>query len=164
MFRLPRIRTMLQVAIFSERMDTKRIGDHMEAIQRTEPQSLRGRTLSASLTVNDLAKSLAWYEGVVGFTVDQKHEREGRLVAVSLKAGDVRILIGQDDGKKGLNRVKGEGMSLHIATVQNVDALAKQVKDRGGVLELEPTDMPWGARLFRVRDPDGFTLNISSQQ
>src|SRR5205823_9287802 len=73
-----------------------------------EPQSFRGLVLSPSLTVKDLEKSLAWYQDVVGFTVDRKHERDGKLRAVSLRAGAVRLLIGQDDGAKGWDRVKGE--------------------------------------------------------
>ena len=132
--------------------------------QRAQPESFRGRELSASLTVKDLEKSLAWYRDVVGFTLDQKHEREGKLVAVSLKAGDVRLLIGQDDGAKGWDRAKGEGFSLQITTAQNVDELAKHIKESGGTLDMEPTDMPWGARVFRLRDPDGFKLAISSER
>jgi uncharacterized glyoxalase superfamily protein PhnB len=127
-------------------------------------ESFRARTLAAALTVKDLQKSLAWYRDVVGFTVDQKHEREGKLRAVSLKAGDVRILIGQDDGAKGWDRVKGEGFSLQITTDQNVDEIAKRIKALGGTLESEPADTPWGARLFRLRDPDGFKLAISSDR
>ncbi len=121
-----------------------------------------GRTISASLTVKDLQKSLDWYQDVVGFTVDRRHEREGKLVAASLKAGEVRILIGQDDGAKGWDRVKGEGFSLHITTDQNIDELASRIKAQGGSLLSEPADMPWGARVFRVQDPDGFKLAISS--
>ena len=124
-------------------------------------QSFRGRTLTASLTVKDLQKSLAWYRDVVGFTVDQNHEREGNLTAVSLKAGDVRLLIVQDDGARGWDRVKGEGFSLQIITDQNVDEIAKRIKDLGGTLDSQPADTPWGARVFRVRDPDGFKLVIS---
>ena len=129
-----------------------------------ERQSFRARALSASLTVKDLQKSLAWYQDVVGFTVDQKHEREGKLMAVSLKAGDVRLLIGQDDGAKGWDRVKGEGFSLQITTDQNVDEIANRIKELGGTLDSEPADMPWGARVFRFRDPDGFKLTISSER
>ena len=112
--------------------------------------------------MKDLERSLAWYRDVVGFTVDRKHEREGKLRAVSLRAGDVRILIGQDDGAKGWDRVKGEGFSLQITTNQNVDELAKRIRDLGGTLDMEPRDMPWGARIFRLKDPDGFKLTISS--
>ena len=126
------------------------------------PKPFHGRTLSASLTVKDLSKSLAWYHEVVGFAIDRKHEREGKLRAVSLSAGDVGILIGQDDGAKGWDRVKGEGFSLQITTDQNVDEMAKRIKELGGTVELEPVDMPWGARVFRLRDPDGFKLTISS--
>ena len=124
--------------------------------------SFRARSLAASLTVKDIEKSLAWYRDVLGFTVDQRYEREGTLRAVSLKAGDVRILIGQDDGAKGWDRVKGEGFSLQFTTGQNVDEIAKRIKELGGTLDSEPADMPWGVRVFRLRDPDGFKLVISS--
>jgi uncharacterized glyoxalase superfamily protein PhnB len=125
--------------------------------------SFHGTTLSAALTVNDLAKSLAWWRDVLGFTVEQQHEREGRLLAVSLSAGDVRILLGQDDGAKGWGRTKGDGFSLQITTGQDIDALAARIKDAGGILENEPVDTPWGRRMFRLRDPDGFRLTISSE-
>jgi predicted enzyme related to lactoylglutathione lyase len=130
--------------------------------QQPEPESFRARTLSVSLTVKDLDKSLVWYQDVVGFTVDQKYEREGKLRAVALKAGEVRVLIGQDDGAKGWDRVKGEGFSLLITTDQNVDEFANRIKERGGTLESEPADMPSGGRIFRLQDPDGFKLAISS--
>lgn len=134
------------------------------AERRAQPETLRGRALSASLTVNDLEKSLAWYVGVVGFTLDQRHERDGTLRAVSLKAGTVRLLLGQDDGAKGWERTKGEAFSLQITTRQDIDGIARRIKERGGVLETEPTDMPWGSRAFRIRDPDGFILGISSER
>lgn len=130
--------------------------------ERTQPESFRARALSASLTVKDLQKSLHWYRDVLSFTVDQQYEREGTLRAVALKAGDVRIVIGQDDGAKGFDRIKGEGFSLHFTTAQNVDEFAERIRELGGTLETEPTDMPWGARVFGLRDPDGFKLNISS--
>jgi uncharacterized glyoxalase superfamily protein PhnB len=134
------------------------------ATKRAEPESFRARTLSASLTVKDLQKSLAWYHDVVGFAVDRRIEREGKLRAVALKAGDVRLVINQDDGAKGWDRVKGEGFSLQITTDQSVDELANRIKKLGGALESEPADMPWGARIFRLRDPDGFKLVISSDR
>jgi uncharacterized glyoxalase superfamily protein PhnB len=133
------------------------------ATPRTQPESFRGRSLAASLTVSDLPRSLAWYRDVVGFTVDRKFEREGRLAAVALKAGGVELLLTQDDGGRGAERIKGEGFSLQITTTQDVDAFAQRIQDRGGVLTSEPADV-WGARVFRMQDPDGFRLTISSQR
>ena len=97
------------------------------------------------------------------FAVDRKHEGEGKLMAVSLKAGDVRLLIGQDDGARGWDRVKGEGISLQLTTAQNIDELARRVRERGGTLESGPADV-MGARMFRLLDPDGFKLVISAER
>ncbi|MEO8188809.1 MAG: VOC family protein [Acidobacteriota bacterium] len=124
--------------------------------------SFRALSLEVSLTVKDLPKSLAWYRNVMGFSEDQRHERDGKLMAVSLKAGNVRILIGQDDGARGWERVKGEGFSVQFTTDQNIDELAARIQSQGGVLATEPIDMPWGARVFRVQDPDGFRIAVSS--
>lgn len=130
---------------------------------RAQPESFRGRSLSASLTATDLQKSLAWWRDVVGFHVDEEHVRDGRLAAASIVAGGVRLILSQDDGAKGLERKKGEGISLYVTTIQDVDELARHIQERGGVLDQEPTDMPWGARVFRLRDPDGFMLAISKE-
>lgn len=134
-----------------------------ESAERAQPESFRGRELTASLTCNDLQESLAWYRDVMGFHVHQEYARDdGSLGAAQLVAGDVRLLIGQDDGAKGWDRKKGEGFSLHITTAQDVDDMAARIKDRGAALEDEPADMPWGTRAFRVRDPDGFLMTISN--
>jgi uncharacterized glyoxalase superfamily protein PhnB len=126
------------------------------------PQGLHGLALSASLTVGDLRRSLAWYRDALGFAVDREFERGGALTAVSLRAGEVRVLLAQDDGAKGADRARGEGFSLMITTDQDVDAIARRVREAGGTLDSEPADTPWGMRAFRLRDPDGFRLTISS--
>jgi len=115
--------------------------------------------LDPTAKIKDLSKG---QKARVGLLIALAYRPDGRLRAVSLRAGDVRILINQDDGAKGLDRVKGEGFSLQITTDQNVDEIAKRIKELGGKLEMEPADMPWGARIFRLKDPDGFKLTISS--
>jgi Uncharacterized protein conserved in bacteria len=84
-----------------------------------------------------------------------------KLRAVALKAGNVRILLNQEDGAKGWDRVKGEGLSLQFVTTGNVDEIAARIKASGSTLDVEPADMPWGVRMFRLRDPDGFKLVFS---
>lgn len=118
--------------------------------------------LGVSLTAKDLPASVAWYRDVVGFTVDQEYVRDGTLRAVALRAGDVRILLNQDDGGRGWDRVKGEGFSLSFTTPESIDDVANRIKARGGALATEPADMPWGVRMFRLLDPDGYKLSISS--
>lgn len=107
---------------------------------------------------------MAWYRDVLGFSVSQKYEREGTLRAVSLAAGAAKILLSQDDGTKGLDRARGEGMSLQITTAQNIDAIAQRARAAGGSLESDPFDSPFGTRVFRLKDPDGFKFVISSER
>jgi uncharacterized glyoxalase superfamily protein PhnB len=125
-------------------------------------EALRGESLQASLTVSDLERSTKWYADVLGFDVERRHEREGRLLAVTLSAGAVRLLLTQDDGARGWDRAKGEGVSFQLTTQQSADALAEAIKARGVTLDTEPVTMPHGARVFRLRDPDGFRFAISS--
>lgn len=126
-------------------------------------EPLAASTLSASLTVKDLPASVAWYRDVLRCTVQRTFDRAGKLFAASLRAGAVPILLTQDDGARGLDRVKGEGISLQLTTGQNIDELARGIRERGGTLESEPADV-MGARAFRLRDPDGFKLVISSER
>lgn len=83
----------------------------------TTPEAFKARALNMSLTLKDVQASQDWYRDVIGFTVDQEFEREGKLRSVALKAGDVRFILNQDDGAKGWNRTKGEGFSFMFTTV-----------------------------------------------
>lgn len=127
-------------------------------------EPFKARSLSASLTVKDVTRSLAWYRDVLGFAVDRPYEREGRLVGVSLRAGDVRILLNQDNGAKGTDRVLAQGFSMMITTSEIIDEAAARIRAAGGTLDSEPADMPWGSRVFRVKDPDGYSYAISSER
>ena len=128
-------------------------------IQSPVPEKFHGST-SVSITVKDIQKSATWYQNVVGFGVERTIEREGKLYIVSLKAGEVRISLNQDDGANGWDRIKALGFSINIWTTEDIDAIANRIKASGGKLDSEPVDAPWGARFFRLLDPDGFKLAI----
>jgi len=130
-------------------------------ISETAALPLVAQNLGASLTVADVRRSLAWYRDVLGFSLDREHERDGKLIAASLRAGEIRILLTQEDGAKGVDRVKGQGFSLQITTAQDIDVIASNAKRAGATLDSEPADA-WGVRVFRLRDPDGFRLVFSS--
>lgn len=132
------------------------------AASTTQSEPLSATALNLSLTVKDLSKSVTWYRDVVGFTVDREIVRDGVLRGVAIAAGSVRLLLNLDDGARGWDRKKGEGFSFQLRTSQNLDEIANAIKARGGTLALEPTDMPWGARIMRLVDPDGFRFSIST--
>jgi uncharacterized glyoxalase superfamily protein PhnB len=123
--------------------------------------SLNAQSLEVALTVAAVRSSAAWYRETLGFGIEREFERDGRLIAIRLRAGAIRILLTQDDGAKETGRAKGEGFSFQITTPQPIDAIAARAKQAGAVLDLEPVDV-YGARVFRLRDPDGFRIAVSS--
>lgn len=127
---------------------------------RAKSSALAMGAASPAFTVNDLDRSLAWYRDVLGFSVGERWEQDGKLMGVSLKAGKVDFMIAQDDWKKGRDRKKGDGFRLYCTTTQNVDALAKGIVARGGTIDSGPQDQPWGTRDFSMTDPDGFKITI----
>lgn len=135
-----------------------------DTFQRSQPERLRARTLTPSLTVSDLPASLAWYRDVVGFHVKESHETDGVPTGYELVAGNQMLFISQDDFAKGRDRAKGLGMRFFLTTAQDVDELADGIKARGGTLASEPADLPWGPRAFSLVDPDGFTFSIVSAE
>jgi uncharacterized glyoxalase superfamily protein PhnB len=123
---------------------------------------LQATEIMPSLTVNDLQESIRFYEGL-GFAIEERWEDSGVLMGVMMMAGKCRIGLGQDDWKKGRDRVKGQGMRIYLTTTQNVDDLAARAKAAGVTLESEPHDTPWKSRAFEVTDPSGFKLTISTE-
>lgn len=130
---------------------------------RKQPESLRLRDIAPGLTVNDLAKSTAFYVDALGFSVEERWETEGELRGVMLRAGRCRIGLSQDDFAKGRDRAKGLGMSIWLTTVQDLEKVVARIKQNGITLEQELGEMPWGGRAFALVDPDGFRLTITSE-
>jgi lactoylglutathione lyase len=130
--------------------------------RRHQPETLRLRAVAVGLTVNDLQRSLAWYRDVLGFVVTEEWRTEGTLRGVEMRAGAVELFLGQDDWKKGRDRIKGEGFRIYGRTAQDIDCVAAVIKSRGGVLAHEPRTQPWGERDFGLVDPDGFKITVST--
>ncbi|HYT66631.1 MAG TPA: VOC family protein [Vicinamibacterales bacterium] len=123
---------------------------------------LQAKTVSPMLTVDNLQRSVAFFEGL-GFGIEERWEEKGVLLGVMLRAGEARISLSQDDWKKGRDRQKGVGMRIFVGTAQNIDQLAADARKAGIALDAEPHDTPWGSRAFEVTDPSGFRLTIASE-
>ncbi len=126
--------------------------------------TLHATNLGCSITCKDLQASLRFYREAIGFEVAQTYEDEGKVVAAVVSAGDCRIVLNQDDGKLGWDRIKGQGfyLQINVAGAADVDAAAARIAAAGGTLLSEPADREWGVRMFQFKDPDGFKLGVST--
>jgi uncharacterized glyoxalase superfamily protein PhnB len=129
----------------------------------TTQEAVQISAILPTLTVDDLQKSIAFYEAL-GFTVDDRWEDKGTLLGVMMRSGKSQIGLNQDDWKKGRDRKKGIGVRVSLSTTrQNVDEIARRAKDAGITLKSEPHDTEWKSRAFEVIDPTGFLLTIFSE-
>jgi uncharacterized glyoxalase superfamily protein PhnB len=130
----------------------------------TTQEVVRISAIVPTLTVDDLQKSIAFYEAL-GFTIDERWEDKGTLLGVMLRAGTTEIGLNQDDWKKGRDRKKGIGVRLSISTTPgSVDEIAKRARSAGITLKSDPHDTEWQSRAFEVIDPSGFMLTVFSQK
>ena len=127
---------------------------------RKKPETLRLRESSLSLTVRDLARSVAWYRDVLGFTEGERWEEDGVVLGQQMKAGAVDLMLNQDDFAKGRERHKGEGVRVWWSTTQSLDTLADNIRAQGGTIDYGPDDTPWGDRAFGLTDLDGYRITV----
>ena len=129
----------------------------------TTQEAVQISAIVPTLTVDDLQKSITFYEAL-GFSIDERWEEKGTLLGVMLRAGKTQIGLNQDDWKKGRDRKKGLGVRLSISTTRdNVDEIAKRAKNAGITLKSEPRDTEWKSRAFELSDPSGFLLTVFSE-
>ena len=65
-------------------------------------------------------------------------------------------------GKKGSPSAPGPAGEI-VLVVDDVDAFAEALRDRGVQLLSEPADRPWGHRTLHVADPDGFVVEFAQE-
>jgi uncharacterized glyoxalase superfamily protein PhnB len=127
----------------------------------TASVALHVSSVGLAVTASDFQKSLTWYQNVLGFVVERPYVRDGVTVGAAIVAGSARISLNQDDGKKGRDRVKGQGMRIYFNTQQDIDAIAERASAAGATIEEGPSDKTWGVRSFSISDPDGFGITVA---
>ncbi|MBW3494265.1 VOC family protein [Bacillus sp. FDAARGOS_1420] len=115
------------------------------------------------LFVADLQKSIQFYEEILGFNFFNKTEKSAvmRLNDFALLLTPDYILHKDHYLRKGGLTPKGKGIEIIVA-VQNVEQIYEHVLERDYLIESALQPQPWGMRDFRLSDPDGYYLRITS--
>ncbi|AWC28759.1 VOC family protein [Bacillus cytotoxicus] len=115
------------------------------------------------LFVEDLERSIRFYEGILGLTFFRKNET-GAMV----KLEDFALLLTPDyilDKnhylKKGGLTPKGKGVEV-IIVFDNIEQLYQHVLEKNYPVKSSLKTQPWGMKDFRIIDPDGYYLRLTS--
>jgi catechol 2,3-dioxygenase-like lactoylglutathione lyase family enzyme len=68
----------------------------------------------------------------------------------------------RDNVEVHVSSFSGDGVAGGVVFlgVEDLDALHKELKAKGVVIDLEPTDQSWGNREMYVHDPDGNSIRF----
>ncbi|MCR4316923.1 MAG: VOC family protein [Planctomycetes bacterium] len=130
----------------------------------------RPRLAAPHFFVRDLAKSVDYYRGVLGFEPEEKEPAES-MVFCHVRKGDARMMLETlpDDGADDTSRrhawarhVRARqglppAMTVYVGE-KDVDAHFSRAKAAGGKILLEPADERWHLREYTIEDPDGFWI------
>jgi lactoylglutathione lyase len=122
--------------------------------------------LRLELFVEDMETTIDYYVRVLGFEVARRETGD----YASLRNGEVVL------GIAPISKLPGEGgyFTREIASlrrglgveivleVEDVDAWHRRVVASGHTVFEPPQERPWGLRDFRVVDPDGYYLRLTS--
>ena len=125
----------------------------------TTQEAVQISAIVPTLTVDDLQKSITFYEAL-GFAIDERWEENGTLLGVMLGAGRTQIGLNQDDWKKGRDQEGNRRALGHLDDAGARREIAKRARKAGITLKTEPHDTEWKSRAFEVSDPSGFLVTI----
>ncbi|MEO6808784.1 MAG: VOC family protein [Isosphaeraceae bacterium] len=120
---------------------------------------------SVFLYVNDMYKSLDFYNEIVGAEITQVHaEEEGGPISLAiLRIGDFAVMLHPQEEHEEEFDNQRVGIGIHLQLrVDDVDAFYANCMEQGAILSVsgEPIDQPWGWREFALKDPDGFVWSV----
>lgn len=118
------------------------------------------------LSVTDAPKAVAFYTNVFGMRPHLLlHMPDGRLMHCEFRIGNARLFLSEElkehGGTPSPRSLGGTSVAIHLY-VDNCDAVVESMKDSGGEILMEPTDMFFGERFARVRDPFGHEWGIAT--
>ena len=117
-----------------------------------------------AINTKDIERSLAFYNGVLGFEVLETIAMDGFSITYLALPGRGRLELFDYYGEN--KKVPAEESRVgyrHIAMeVDDVDAFYEMLSEKGVPIVLAPTDLPrLGARVLLFTDPDGVVWELS---
>lgn len=129
-----------------------------------ESETIAGRPIVVEFFVRDIDRSLAFYRAL-GFGIAKRYEDW-----ILISRGDIKLALQSDthvvEGPHyftpNIGQVpRGTGVEVAIQ-VTDVDAEFIRARTAGLNIVKPIQDRPWKARDFRLADPDGYFLRITS--
>lgn len=125
------------------------------------------RSVTPYLTLNDAARAIDFYKRAFGAQeVMRMDGPDGKLGHAEIKIGDSIIMLGDEMPGTGCQSPKSVGSTTGgiFLYVENADATFNQAVAAGAHVESPLTDMYWGDRYGRLKDPFGHSWSVATHK
>ena len=125
------------------------------------------KKLTPNLMVNNVNRSIAFYQEVLGFERLMTVPEEGEFDWALLKCGEVEIML-QSRGSLTqeipalAGQARGGALTLYIDVV-DVEGLYEKIRDRVTLVQALHGTF-YGTREFAIQDEDGFILAFAERE
>ena len=122
-------------------------------------------TITPYITVRDAARAIEFYKQAFG-AVERGIMKgdDGKIMHAELMIGDSIIMLADEFPEFGAlspQSIGGTGTGLHIY-VEDVDSAFDRALKAGGSVEMPVSDMFWGDRYGKLKDPFGHRWSIAT--
>jgi PhnB protein len=125
------------------------------------------RSVTPYLTLDDAAKALDFYKRAFGAQQTVRMDAPGGKIAhAEMKIGDSMIMLGDEMPNSGSRSPKSLGGTTAgvMLYVEDVDKVFNQAVSAGAEAEMPPTDMFWGDRYGKLKDPFGHSWSVATHK
>lgn len=126
-----------------------------------------GREFVPYLSVTDAKKAVAFYSRV--FETEPTillNMPDGRVMHCEFRFGDARFFLSEElpehGGTPSPVSLGATTVAIHLY-VDDCDAMVAHMKRHGAEVVMAPTDVFWGERFARVRDPFGHEWGVTTR-
>lgn len=122
-------------------------------------------TVTPFLAVRGGADAIAFYERAFGAEeVMRMPGADGKVLHAEIRIGDSRIMLGDEEPNMDAPSPQTLGGSTGGLMIycEDVDALFERAVKAGAEVNMPPTDMFWGDRYARLKDPFGHRWAVAT--
>lgn len=118
------------------------------------------------LSITNATEAVAFYAEVFGVAPHVLlNMPDGRVMHCEFRFGNARFFLSEElpehGGTPSPTQLSATTIAIHLY-VDDCDAMIERMKDGGSTVLMEPSDMFWGERFGRVRDPFGHEWGITT--
>ena len=121
--------------------------------------------LEPMIYTSNLEESIKFYQGILGFEIEEYYPDNENPTWVCLRIGNDRFGIGKTfsdiNHKLHPRGVDGSGVQFYIR-VDDVDRVYDELKNELEIID-DIESKNWGDREFTFKDPDGYLISFYSE-